>query len=302
MSKQYTQRSLEERQQQMKEILQNLENGVKEVFTSENYIRYLETFSKFHNYSFNNTILILMQCPKASFVASYKDWTEKFNRIVKKGSKGIQILVPTPKKYWEEEECTRPDGSKYKRKIEKRKLYFKIGHVFDLSQTTGDELPTLTQNLEFDTPELNKLINCLFATSEVPISYDYDLKTDTDPNGYYSLVKKEICLKPELSALHRLKTIIHEYSHYYQETLFKEHTKDFDRDTKEVVAESCAYCVIEMLANETNIEKLSSEEYSFGYIASWGSKDLKELRSTLEMISKLSNLIFNWVSKQFAVA
>lgn len=147
MSKQYTQRSLEERQQQMKEILQNLENGVKEVFTSENYIRYLETFSKFHNYSFNNTILILMQCPKASFVASYKDWTEKFNRIVKKGSKGIQILVPTPKKYWEEEECTRPDGSKYKRKIEKRKLYFKIGHVFDLSQTTGDELPRLTQNL-----------------------------------------------------------------------------------------------------------------------------------------------------------
>ena len=87
---------------------------MKEVFTSENYIRYLETFSKFHNYSFNNTILILMQCPKASFVASYKDWTEKFNRIVKKGSKGIQILVPTPKKIWEEEECTRPDGSKYK--------------------------------------------------------------------------------------------------------------------------------------------------------------------------------------------
>ena len=243
-----------------------------------------------------------MQCPKASFVASYKDWTEKFNRIVKKGSKGIQILVPTPKKYWEEEECTRPDGSKYKRKIEKRKLYFKIGHVFDLSQTTGDELPRLTQNLEFDTPELNKLLNSLFATSEVPIRYDYDLKTDTDPNGYYSLVKKEICLKPVLSALHKLKTIIHEYSHYYQETLFKEHTKDFDRDTKEVVAESCAYCVIEMLANETSMEKLSSEEYSFGYIASWGSKDLKELRSTLEMISKLSNLIFDWVSKQFVVS
>ena len=152
MSKQYTQRSLEERQQQMTEILQNLENGVKEVFTSEKYVKYLETFSKFHNYSFNNTILILMQCPKASFVASYKDWTEKFNRIVKKGSKGIQILVPTPKKYWEEEECTRPDGSKYKRKIEKRKLYFKIGHVFDLSQTTGDELPRLTRNIRGSDP------------------------------------------------------------------------------------------------------------------------------------------------------
>lgn len=302
MSKQYTQRSLEERQQQMKEILQNLENGVKEVFTSENYVRYLETFSKFHNYSFNNTILILMQCPEASFVASYKDWTEKFNRVVKKGSRGIKILVPTPKKIWKEEECTRPDGSKYTRKVEHKKLYFKIGHVFDLGQTTGDELPTLTQNLEFDTPELNKLLNSLFATSEVPIRYDYDLKTDTDPNGYYSLVKKEICLKPKLSTLHKLKTVFHEYSHYLQENLFKEHTKDFDRDTKEVVAESCAYCVIEMLANETSMEKLSSEEYSFGYIASWGSKDLKELRSTLEMISKLSNLIFDWVSKQFVVS
>ncbi len=301
MSKQYTQRSLEERQQQMAEILQNLENGVKEVFTSENYVRYLETFSKFHNYSFNNTILILMQCPEASFVASYKDWTEKFNRIVKKGSHGIKILVPTPKKYWEEEECTRADGSKYTKKVEHRKLYFKIGHVFDLSQTTGDELPRLTQNLEFETPELNKLINFLFATSEVPISYDYDLK-ENSANGYYSLVKKEICLKPTLKALHKLKTIIHEYSHYYQETLFRENTKDFDRDTKEVVAESCAYCVIEMLSNETNMKKLSSDEYSFGYIASWGSKDLKELRSTLEIISKLSNLIFDWVSKQFVVS
>ncbi len=301
MGKQYSQKTLEERKQQMAEILQNLEDGVKEVFTSENYIKYLETFSKFHNYSFNNTILILAQCPQASFVASYKDWTEKFNRIVKKGSKGIQILVPAPKKFWEEEECTRPDGSKYTRKVERRKLYFKIGHVFDYSQTTGDELPSLTQKLEFETPELNRLINSLFATSEVPIHYDYDLK-ENDANGYYNLVKKEIFLKADLKALHKLKTIAHEYSHYYQETLYKEHTKELDRDTKEVIAESCAYCVIEMLANETNMEKLSSDEYSFGYIASWGSKDLKELKSTLDIISKISNLIFYWVSKQFDVS
>lgn len=301
MSKQYTGKSLEERQQQMAEILKNLEDGVREVFTSENYVRYLETFSKFHNYSFNNTILILMQCPTASHVASYKDWTEKFHRIVKKGSRGIKILVPTPKKYYVEEECSRADGSKYTKKVEHRKLYFKIGHVFDYSQTTGDELPSLARNLELETPELNQLLSKLFATSEVPIKYDYDLK-ENDANGYYSPMKNEICLKPALAALHKLKTIIHEYSHYYQETLFKEHTKDFDRDTKEVVAESCAYCVIEMLANETNMEKLSSEEYSFGYIASWGSKDLKELKSTLDIISKLSNLIFDWVSKQFVVS
>ena len=99
MGKQYSQKTLEERKQQMAEILQNLEDGVKEVFTSENYIRYLETFSKFHNYSFNNTILILAQCPQASFVASYKDWTEKFNRIVKRVLKESRFLSQRQKSF-----------------------------------------------------------------------------------------------------------------------------------------------------------------------------------------------------------
>lgn len=99
MGKQYSQKTLEERKQQMAEILQNLEDGVKEVFTSENYIKYLETFSKFHNYSFNNTILILAQCPQASFVASNKDWTEKFNRIVKRGLKESRFLSQRHKSF-----------------------------------------------------------------------------------------------------------------------------------------------------------------------------------------------------------
>ncbi|EOS74043.1 hypothetical protein C817_04889 [Dorea sp. 5-2] len=99
MGKQYSQKTLEERKQQMAEILQNLEDGVKEVFTSENYIKYLETFSKFHNYSFNNTILILAQCPQASFVASYKDWTEKFNRIVKRVLKESRFLSQRKKSF-----------------------------------------------------------------------------------------------------------------------------------------------------------------------------------------------------------
>lgn len=99
MGKQYSQKTLEERKPQMAEILQNLEDGVKEVFTSENYIKYLETFSKFHNYSFNNTILILAQCPQASFVASYKDWTEKFNRIVKRVLKESRFLSQRQKSF-----------------------------------------------------------------------------------------------------------------------------------------------------------------------------------------------------------
>lgn len=301
MSENNAKKAYEERQQQIKEILENLEDGVRGVFTSENYIKYLETFSKFHNYSFNNIILILSQFPQASYVASFKDWNQKFNRIIKKGEKGIKILVPTPKKVTVEEEITNPDGTTSKKEVEKKRLYFKLGHVYDLSQTVGDELPSLVKNLELDTPELNRIIFLLMATSQVPIQYDYSLKED-DANGYYNILKKEIYLKPSLQSLHKLKTIVHEYSHYLQETIYAEQTKDFLRDTKEVIAESAAFCVISMLSKEFNMEELDSSQYSFGYIASWGSKDLKELKTTLELISKISNTIFDWISKQFVVA
>lgn len=303
MGKNYPQKSLEERKQQMNEILSNLENGVREVFTSENYVRYLETFSKFHNYSYNNIILILMQYPQATYVASFKDWTTKFNRIIKKGEHGIKILVPTPKKVYVEREIQNEDGTTYKQKEEQRKLYFKQGYVFDISQTIGEELPLLVKELCFDSKELAKLLNFLFATSEVPIAYDYDLKENSaSANGYYNALTKEIFLKSSLSSLHKIKTIFHEYSHYFQETIFADKTKNMDRNTKEVIAESSAYCVMEMLSNELNMEKLDSSEYSFGYIASWGSRDLNELKSTLSLISKISNLIFDWVASKFVVS
>lgn len=301
MGKNYQTRTLEERKQQMNEILENLENGVRDVFTSENYLNYLETFSKFHNYSFSNIILILLQYPEASYVASFKDWTTKFNRIVKKGEHGIKILVPTPKKVTMEKEVTNPDGTTSIEEVERKHLYFKTGYVFDISQTMGDELPTLVKTLKYESNDLDDLLNNLFSTSEVKIDYDYSL-AENSANGYYNLLTQQIFLKPTLSALHKLKTIAHEYSHYLQETLHTANTKEMDRGTKEVIAESCAYCVLSMLANEFNMEKLDSSEYSFGYVASWGSRDLKELKSTLTLISDISNQIFNWISKQFVVS
>lgn len=301
MGKNYQTKTLEERKQQMNEILENLENGVRDVFTSENYLNYLETFSKFHNYSFSNIILILLQYPEASYVASFKDWTTKFNRIVKKGEHGIKILVPTPKKVTMEKEVTNPDGTTSIEEVERKHLYFKTGYVFDISQTMGDELPTLVKTLKYESNDLDNLLNNLFSTSEVKIDYDYSL-AENSANGYYNLLTQQIFLKPTLSALHKLKTIAHEYSHYLQETLHAANTKEMDRGTKEVIAESCAYCVLSMLANEFNMEKLDSSEYSFGYVASWGSRDLKELKSTLTLISDISNQIFNWISKQFVVS
>ena len=301
MGKNYQPKTLEERKQQMNEILENLENGVRNVFTSENYVRYLDTFSKFHSYSFSNIILILHQCPEASYVASFKDWTTKFNRIVKKGEHGIKILVPTPKKVTTEKEITNPDGTTSIEEVERKHLYFKTGCVFDISQTMGDELPTLVKSLKYDSQELYVMLDKLFASSEVPIDYDYSL-AENDANGYYNILSQQIFLKPTLSTLHKLKTVVHEYSHYLQETIHTVHTKELDRATKEVIAESCAYCVLSMLKNEFNIEKLDSSEYSFGYVASWGSRDLKELKSTLTLISEISNQIFNWISKQVVVS
>jgi len=298
MGENYSLKSYEDRKVQMNEIMQQLENGVRQMFTSENYIKYLEAYSKFYNYSISNAILILMQCPIATYVASFKDWNTKFHRIVKKGEHGIKILVPTPKKYIQDKEYIEDDGSVKIEQTESKKLFFKPGYVFDVTQTTGDELPTLTKNLEYDSQKLNKLLNLIFSTSELPILYDYFLK-ENDPNGYYRLDKKEIYLKPTLSSLHKLKTIAHEFSHYYQDIKYFDTTKNFNHQTKEVVAESTAFCVLQMLANEFQTQQLSSSEYSFGYIAGWSSKTLKELKQTLELISKISIIIYSWFSELF---
>ena len=139
----------------LNQILKNLEDGVKNVFTSENYLRYLETFSRFHNYSFNNTILIMMANPSASFCASYVDWNKKFNRHVNKGETGIKILVPAPKKVEVEREVTSPDGTKTTEKVEKKIMYYKTGTVFDISQTSGEPLPWLTKQLTYSSEELD---------------------------------------------------------------------------------------------------------------------------------------------------
>ncbi len=192
-------------------ILEGLEKGVRDVFTSENYMKYLETYSKFHNYSINNCILILMANPKASHVASYRDWQTKFNRQVLKGEHGIRILVPTPKKVTVEKEVTNDDGTKSTETVEKKYMYFKTGTVFDISQTTGEPLPQLAEQLTYNSEELDKIIETIFKTSTVPISYDETLVGENSANGYYKLDSQEIYLKPELSSVHKLKTLIRKW-------------------------------------------------------------------------------------------
>lgn len=292
-SKKYPKKSSEERKLEMDQALETLENGVKEVFTSENYRNYLKFFSQFHNYSFNNVIMILSQYPTASKVASFKTWN-KLGLKVKKGSKGIKILVPIPYSYTKEEVVTDEfnqvkydkNGNKVIEETEVKGLTFRLGNVFDISQVDG-EVPTLTNELQDNPKQLEKAIESLIRTSTTPINYDYSLNSQT-AYGYYSLIEKAIYLRADLSSMHTFKTLIHEKAH---SMLHNKDQHNYTREEAEVQAESIAFVVCNCLGFNTS-------EYSFGYIASWSkNKELKELKTSLKVIAETSNEILKWIEE-----
>ena len=292
-SKKYPKKTKEERKQEMDQALKTLEQGVKDVFTSENYRNYLKFFSQFHNYSFNNVIMILMQYPTASKVASFRTWN-KLGLKVKKGSKGIKVLVPIPYSYVKEEVVTDEfnnvrydkDGNKVVEETEVNGLTFRLGNVFDISQVEG-EIPTLTNELLDNPKQLEEAIEALIKTSSVPINYDYTLNSQT-AYGYYSLVEKAIYLRPDLNSMHMFKTLVHEKAH---SMLHNKDQNKYTREEAEVQAESTAFVVCNCLGFDTS-------EYSFGYIASWSkNKELKELKESLKVIADTSNEILKWIEE-----
>ena len=275
----YTGKSKEEKRMEVKEIMDSLEKGVTSVFTSEKYQECLDFFSKFHNYSLNNTILIMMQKPDATKVASFATW-KKLGVKINKGAKGIKILCPVPYKYTEEQDTK--DGGK--KEVEKSGLYFKVGHVFDISQTDG-ELPTLTEKIKGNSDELKALIKKIIGGSDVPIVIDKELN-DKPENGYYDLLVGDIHVKENLEDAHKLKTIIHELAHS------KLHADgSVDRKEAEVQAESVAYVVCKWL-------NLDTSDYSFGYVAGWSSsKETKELKKSLDTIEKTAKNMIKQIEK-----
>lgn len=272
------------------EILKTLEAEVYKIFTSEYYLEvYLKTFSKFHNYSFNNALWIYLQRQDATIVASFNDWKKKFNRNVKKGAKGIKVLVPIKKNIVKENAITMEEEVY-------QKLFFKIGNVFDISDTEGQPLPEIVTLLQYNSDFLKNLIAMIIKSSEVPIIIK-ESDQFGNANGYYSITSNEIYVKQNLSDLQKLKTMLHELSHYIQETKFAANIKDIGRSSKEVIAESTAYCVMTLLNSHYHIDELKSDAYSFGYIVSWSKdKTLVELKSTLSLISTISNQLFNWIT------
>ena len=280
------------------EILEKLDQGLTELFNSEAYKNYLKTMSKFHNYSFNNTLLIAMQRPDASLVAGYTDWQRKFHRQVQQGEKGIYIIAPSPYKKEVEKEIKNPTTGKMElKKVEVTIPAYKAVAVFDVSQTDGEEIPTLVVNeLIGEVENWERLKGVLTELSPVPVSYE---KLTDGSKGYYSLTDKKIVIKEGMEQKQELKTLIHEVAHALLHdkdgSLIEgvEESKGIDSRTREVQAESVAYSVCQHLGIDTS-------EYSFGYIAGWSSgKDKKELKASMETIRKTTNHMMMGIEKSF---
>ena len=241
-----------DRKQQMKEITERLEQGVKDIFTSEMYTTYLRTMAKFHNYSFNNTLLIAMQRPDATLVAGFNAWKNKFNRYVKKGEKGIQIIAPAPIKEVEEREKIDKDtglavlnenGEPEMERVEYVIPRFRVTTVFDVSQTDGEPIPSLEVNeLTASVKDYALLTAAIEQVSPVPMRFD---EIEGDAKGYYSDADKEICIQVGMGESQTIKTMIHEVTHamLHNSDLMKQRGEEKDRLTKETEAESIAFTV-----------------------------------------------------------
>ena len=279
--------------QKVKEITDKLEAGLKELFESEKYKSYLSTMSNFHNYSFNNTLLIAMQKPEATLVAGYQAWQKNFERHVNKGEKAIRILAPAPYKIKEERDKLDPvtgemmfdeNGMPQKEETEVTIPAFRAVSVFDVSQTDGKPIPELEVNELLSTVEgYEDFVQALMNISPVPIAFE-DIPGDS--KGYFSTAEKRIAVQENMSESQTLKTMVHEVAHSMLHDKEVNQSMDIpvkDRNTKEVEAESVAFTVCQHFGIDTS-------DYSFGYIAGWSSgRNMKELKSSLDTIRKTAS-------------
>ena len=284
--------------EKMKEITDRLEQGITELFDSERYKEYLKVMSRFHNYSFNNTLLIAMQKPDAFLVAGFTAWKNNFQRNVIKGEKGIKIIAPSPFKVKQQTEKIDPHTRKPV--MEEKEVTipaYKVVSVFDVSQTEGKELPDIAvDELTGDVDRYKDFFIALEKTSPVPIGFE---KITGGAHGYYHLGDKRITIDEGMSELQTLKTAIHEIAHAKLHDIDLNAPKDeqqprVDRRTREVEAESVAYTVCQHYGLDTS-------DYSFGYVAGWSSgRELAELKGSLETIRSTAAEIINSIDEHIA--
>ena len=286
----------------MDSIMQSLESGVEELFTSNRYQEFLKTMAKFHNYSFNNTMLIAMQRPDATLVTSYKNW-QSMGRQVMKGEKGITIIAPAPYKKMKEKEVLdenqRPimgtDGKPKTEQVEVTVPHFKAVTVFDIAQTSGEPIQTLAPELlTAAVQDFDSFMQAIQKISPVPIRFD---EIDGNANGYYHNADKEIVIKKGLSESQTLKTAIHETVHakLHDKEIMESLGVEKDRLTKEVEAESVAYCVCSSFGLDTS-------DYSFPYIAGWSSsREMKEMKASMDVIRKTAGEMIDQLTEELEI-
>jgi len=279
--------------ERIKELTDELEKGVVECYNSESFQTIIRTFSRFHNYSLNNCLLIALQAPGSTCVAGYVDWQKKFGRQVKKGEKGIKILAPCKYKV-EIDDMDDPGagssgtGSEKKKTIER--VGFKIAYVWDVSQTEGRELPSLDiHELTGDVKEYERFYKALMSISPVPITFE---DIEGGAKGYYNDTEKRIAIKTGMSEAQTIKTLIHEISHatYHSK---EGRDKGFPLDKRHMETE--AEAIASVVAGAYSID---SSSYSYPYLASYASgKDVKELKDSLERIRSFADGMITGIDK-----
>ena len=296
----------------MREIVDSIETGIKELFESDKYRQYLSTMSRFHRYSVNNTMLIYMQRPDATHVAGFNKWRDQFGRNVMKGEKGIKIIAPTPYKKKIEEVKLDPDtkapmldadGKVVMEEKEVKIPMYKVVSVFDVSQTEGKPLPQLASDLNGNVQQYEVFMEALRRSSPVPMEIR-PIAGDTD--GYFNSTNQSITIRDGMSEVQTVCAAVHEIAHAKLHNYEKEReaaaagdetaeqVKPKDRHTEEVEAESISYAVCQYYGIETG-------ENSFGYIATWSQgKELKELRASLETINKTASGLISDIDRHFA--
>lgn len=275
--------------ERLKALTDQLEQGVSDIFQSGQYAAYLTAMSKFHHYSFGNTMLIFIQCPNATHVAGYHDWRRNFGRQVKRGERGITILAPCPYRRQEEVEEAASDGSPSTSIQWVQRMGFRTVTVFDVSQTEGKPLPELAKKLTGDAAQYESMVAALRSISPYPISIE------SFPGGAYgccNFVERRILVQPDMSQTQTIKTMIHEVSHakLHAPEKTEELPQHKQRFVREMEAESVAYVVCRHFGIDTS-------DYSFGYVAGWSrGKELSQLRESLDLIRNTAAELIDGIS------
>ena len=298
--------------ERLQQITAGIEQGIKELFESEKYMRYLSVMSRFHRYSVNNTMLIYMQKPDATLVAGYNKWKNQFERHVKRGEHGITIIAPTPFKKKIEEQKLDPDtkapilDAEGKAVMEEREVeipMFRPVKVFDVSQTDGKPLPELASTLSGNVQNYEAFMEALRRSAPVPLSVE---PMAANMDGFFSPDQQRIAIRAGMSEVQTVSAAVHEIAHSKLHNYAKaqeeaaragdkEPPKKKDRNTEEVEAESISYAVCQYYGIQTG-------ENSFGYIANWSQgKELPELRASLETINKTAGELINDIDRHYKV-